>query len=114
MSSRNFLSKFLYLLLLSASACGAPVESVALRGLDKYTSKVLNMNVPVGSKVKFGSLEIQVLQADCNPPELRPECKARLRILEKGQELFKDWMFASDPAVSALEHRVYDVWVVVP
>ena len=26
--------------------------------------------------------------------------------------LFTGWMFASSPAVSALEHPVYDVWVV--
>ncbi|MFT5180431.1 MAG: hypothetical protein ACI8S3_000304, partial [Alphaproteobacteria bacterium] len=26
--------------------------------------------------------------------------------------LFSGWMFASSPALSALEHAVYDVWVV--
>jgi hypothetical protein len=108
----RWIQKLLCLLLVSGALSGAPVQSITLRGLDKYTSKVFNMNMPVGSKVKFGSLEIQVLQADCNPPELRPECKARLRISEKGQELFNNWMFASDPAVSALEHKVYDVWVI--
>ena len=89
-----------------------PVQSITLRGLDKITAKVFKMDVPVGAHAKFGSLDIQVLQADCNPPELRPECKARLRISEKGKEVFQGWMSASDPAVCALEHPVYDVWVV--
>ena len=26
--------------------------------------------------------------------------------------LFSGWMFASSPALSALEHPVYDVWVI--
>jgi hypothetical protein len=108
----QWIQKLLCVLLISGTLFGSPVQSITLRGLDKVTAKVFKMNVRVGSKVKFGSLEIQVLQADCNPPELRPECKGRLRISEKGQELFNNWMFASDPAVSALEHSGYDVWVV--
>jgi hypothetical protein len=27
-------------------------------------------------------------------------------------DLFAGWMFASSPAVSALEHPVYDIWVI--
>ena len=30
---------------------------------------------------------------------------------ERPVRLFSGWMFASSPAVSALEHPVYDVWV---
>ena len=32
--------------------------------------------------------------------------------LADGQTVFSGWMFASSPALSALEHPVYDVWVV--
>jgi hypothetical protein len=28
------------------------------------------------------------------------------------EALFSGWMFASSPALSALEHPVYDVWVI--
>lgn len=100
------------LFVVSALSYAAPVSSIALRGLNKTTAKVFQMNVPVGKRVKFGSLEIEVLQADCNPPETRPECKAHLRITEQNKELFHGWMFASDPAVCALEHPGYDVWVI--
>ncbi|MEE9208857.1 MAG: DUF2155 domain-containing protein, partial [Kiloniellales bacterium] len=27
-------------------------------------------------------------------------------------QVFSGWMFASSPAVSAMEHPVYDVWVI--
>ena len=30
----------------------------------------------------------------------------------KGQSIFSGWMFASSPALSALEHPIYDVWVI--
>ena len=106
------LRKLACLLVVALVSGAEPVQSIKLRGLDKNTARVFKMDVPVGAAVNFGSLEIKVLQADCNPPELRPECKARLKISEKEEELFNDWMFASDPAVSALEHPVYDVWVV--
>lgn len=109
----TWIKKLVCFLLISGALTATPVDSVTLRGLDKITAKVFKMSVAVGTQVKFGSLDIQVLQADCNPPERRPECKVRLRILEKGKELFQGWMFASDPAVHALEHPVYDVWVVV-
>ena len=31
---------------------------------------------------------------------------------ERPVRLFSGWMFASSPALSALEHPVYDVWVI--
>ena len=31
---------------------------------------------------------------------------------ESPVRLFTGWMFASSPALSALEHPVYDVWVI--
>jgi hypothetical protein len=31
---------------------------------------------------------------------------------EEGTRLFSGWMFASNPALNALDHPVYDVWVI--
>ncbi|MHA7873299.1 MAG: DUF2155 domain-containing protein, partial [Hyphococcus sp.] len=30
----------------------------------------------------------------------------------EGVNIFRGWMFASSPALNALEHPVYDVWVI--
>src|SRR3546814_9274341 len=54
---------------------------------------------------------------DKKPPEEPPESTAFLEIVDVRPdaptvELFTGWMFASSPAISALEHPVYDVWVV--
>ncbi|KCZ83625.1 hypothetical protein HAD_13524 [Hyphomonas adhaerens MHS-3] len=33
-------------------------------------------------------------------------------VSEENPELFSGWMFASSPGLSALEHPVYDIWVI--
>ena len=33
-------------------------------------------------------------------------------VSEENPELFSGWMYASSPGLSALEHPVYDVWVI--
>ena len=53
---------------------------------------------------------------DKRPPEETPESASFLEIYEQreGQspvQIFAGWMFASSPGLNALEHPVYDVWV---
>ncbi len=94
------------------------VERVAiLQGLDKITARVSVINAPVGTQVRLGALEIIVRRCDKRPPTETPEITAYLEIRENRQEeeavqLFSGWMFASSPAASAMEHPVYDLWVV--
>jgi hypothetical protein len=91
-------------------------EPVALlEGLDKITARVSKFEAPVGASVRFGTLSIRVRDCEKNPPEEAPESAAFLEIDEmrpgedKARRLFSGWMFASSPALSALEHPVYDV-----
>ncbi|MFN5173455.1 MAG: DUF2155 domain-containing protein [Holosporaceae bacterium] len=84
--------------------------------LDKVTARVKKLSATVDDPIHFGTLEITALDCRKNPPEDRPEAAAFLQIREarKGEEsitLFSGWMFASSPAVSALEHPVYDIVV---
>ena len=71
-------------------------------------------NAPVGQTVRFGTLSVIVRDCRRSPPEERPENAAFVEIYENrpGEEkerLFSGWMFSSSPALSALEHPVYDV-----
>jgi hypothetical protein len=99
------------------SALGAETisEPVALlQGLDKITARVSKFEAPVGAPVQFGTLLIRVRDCEKNPPEETPESAAFLEIDEvrPGEvnlRVFSGWMFASSPALSALEHPVYDV-----
>ena len=91
-------------------------ELVALlQGLDKITARVSKFEAPVGAPVRFGTLSIRVRDCEKNPPEEAPESAAFIEVDEmrpgddKARRLFSGWMFASSPALSALEHPVYDV-----
>lgn len=91
-------------------------EMATLQGLDKVTARVSEFQAPVGRTVRFGSLEIVVRHCDKRPPEETPESAAFLDVWEvrpgePAQTVFRGWMFASSPALSAMEHPVYDVWV---
>jgi hypothetical protein len=85
-----------------------------LQGLDKTTARISQFDAPVGSEVHFGTLTILVRSCQRSPPEATPENAAFLEIYEARpgepkQKLFGGWMFSSSPALSALEHPVYDV-----
>ena len=82
-------------LLLAAAPAGATsMDEAKLQGLDKITARVSTIEAPVGQPVVFGALEITVRKVN-----------------EEPKTVFSGWMFASSPAVSALEHPVYDIWV---
>jgi hypothetical protein len=90
---------------------------VVLRGLDKVTGRAIDINAPAGVAVKFGTLIMTSRYCYTVPPEEPPETTAFLQIEEAkrgepAKQLFSGWMFASTPALNALEHSVYDVWVI--
>ena len=87
-----------------------------MQGLDKVTARVSTFEVPLGGIAKFGALNIKLYHCDKTPPEEAPESVAFIEVIEekRGEEpvgLFSGWMFASSPALSSIEHPVYDVWI---
>jgi hypothetical protein len=98
----------------AASAAMIPEPMAVLQGLDKISARTSKIEAPVGSTVHFGTLSIEVRDCEQNPPEDSPENAAFLQIYETppGEDtkrLFSGWMFSSSPALSELEHPVYDV-----
>jgi len=88
-----------------------------LRALDKVTAHVEQLDVPINQPLKFGRLIITVRTCRTTPPEEAPESAAYLEVSEfkageKDNPIFTGWMFASSPALSALEHPVYDIWLI--
>jgi len=95
-----------------------PTNVVAvLQGLDKITARVSRFDAPIDRPVHFGTLVITVRACVKRPPEEPPETAAFLEIDEvradansaATKRVFSGWMFASSPAISALEDPVYDV-----
>jgi hypothetical protein len=93
-----------------------PMKFVVLRGLDKITAHVSTFTAPIDQTVNFGALQITARSCDKRPPEEVPESAAFLEVVEARpgeapQKLFSGWMFASTPALSAMENPIYDLWV---
>lgn len=89
---------------------------VALRAANKVTGLTQDILVETGMPRRFGGIEISAFSCTKAPPVDLPESTAFLQIDELTSEgerarLFSGWMFASSPALNALEHPVYDVWV---
>lgn len=103
-------------LLAGAVACQA--EEVAdapgaiLRGLDKMSSQITDLSIKNGDTVTFGTLSVSV--SDCRYPANDPAANAYAHVMisdATGATDFDGWMIASSPALSALDHPRYDVWV---
>jgi hypothetical protein len=107
--------------LLVAAVAPVRADTVAvLQGLDKITARISKFDAPVGKAVHFGRLVITVQACVKHPPEEEPESAAFLQIDEMGQgennamvaqPVFSGWMFASSPALSAMENPIYDIGV---
>ena len=110
-------------------------DTATLRALDKITGRSTDIEVKVGEPVVFGSLKVELQVCYQTPPEEAPESAAFLKIAstqpvavetmeapvdaedvetvsDENPELFSGWMYASSPGLSALEHPVYDIWVI--
>ena len=91
-------------------------ETARLQALDKITARISTLKVPIDTPILFGTLSVTVRRCAYHPPEEPPEDVAFLQIVDNGydstaspREVFGGWMFSSSPAVSAMEHPVYDI-----
>lgn len=93
-----------------------PFPVVELRSLDKITGRTSTFQTDVGATLQYGNIYIKVQACRKRPPIEQPESAAFLQVWEvtssgKSEWIFSGWMFASSPALSALDHPIYDVWV---
>lgn len=94
-----------------------PQPFVSLQALNKITARVSELQARVGESARFGALLIEPQTCMVTPPTEAPESAAFLQIKEilpgsaEERGVFSGWMFASSPGLSAMDHPVYDVWV---
>ena len=89
-----------------------------LAGLDKITGRITRFDVYIDETVLFGALEITP-RACYNRPanDTLQRTSAFLEVDQRSldgtaKRLFTGWMFADSPALNAVDHPVYDVWLV--
>ena len=86
-----------------------------LQALDKITARISTFEVPVGAAWFYGTLELTINRCAFHPPEEPPENAAFITVRDRGydglapKQVFSGWIFSSSPAISALEHPVYDL-----
>ena len=91
----------------------ADSDAGILRWLDKLTGETADIELVLGQEAVSGRLSIR-LDA-CRYPADNPtsDAEAHLTIRDESvaDPVFDGWMVASSPALSALDHPRYDVWV---
>ena len=99
-----------------AVAIAADRSVAVLQALDKVVARTSEVEAPLDRPVQFGTLRIVARACHAAPPEEPPENAAFLEIDEvdhtgRATRLYSGWMFSSTPGLAALEHPVYDIWV---
>ena len=97
-------------------AAAAERQIAVLQALDKVVARTSKLEAPLDRPIRFGTLRIVVRACHAAPPEEPPENAAFLEIDEvhhdeRAARLYTGWMFSSTPGLAALEHPVYDIWV---
>ena len=109
---------FAVIMLLLAMPVAAQDDAISgkgalIRGLDKLNGQVVDVEIFSGAMAAVFGLDVAL--ADCRYPADNPtgDAFAFLTIREKAAQdiRFQGWMIASAPALSALDHSRYDVWV---
>ena len=109
------LTLFIFLFISKITFASQWIEGnrVVIQGLDKITARIKTFEVNVSQTYKFGVLDIFVERCVFSKPIFKPESLAYIKINDNSDRLsevkFKGWMFASSPALNALENSVYDI-----
>ncbi len=88
-------------------------DQADLRVLDKVTGAVTDVTLPVGTAKTIGLLSLSL--QECRAPRANPNGDAYALLVIKYRDdaapAFQGWMIASAPALNAMDHPRYDVWV---
>ncbi len=89
-------------------------QAALLRGLDTITGSARNVAVAVGKSTKFGRLTIQLHACRYWPENPSTHSFAFVEVIEDedASPIFKAWLIAASPAISAMEHPRYDIWLI--
>jgi len=101
---------------LPAGATEIPTNAALMQAMDKVTGRVNKITVPVKSKITFGDFSLVLRACKKRPAEETPENFAFIDVTDKsfGAEeynIFRGWIVSSTPGISAIEHPIYDVWL---
>ncbi len=86
---------------------------VVLRWVDKITTETGDIEIANASAARIGRMRVEL--GECRYPagNLAGDAFAFLTVHpeEDAPPIFSGWMMASSPALNAVEHQRYDIWV---
>jgi hypothetical protein len=103
---------------------GMPVAAQAIQnpiavfaGLDKITGRITTFEIPVNEVRRFGALNVYPRVCNSRPPTEEPKTTSFVQVDENlinggTRRIFSGWMLAESPGLNAVEHPVYDVWLI--
>ena len=98
----------------ASSVRAVEARGAELRGLDKVSGEVVDMDLAIGDTARLGKIAVRL--GACRYPEDNQagEAFAWVEVTDprRADPLFEGWMSASSPALNALDHARYDVWVI--
>ena len=91
-----------------------PVAEFA--GIDKITGRITSFDVYIDETVQFGALQVTPKVCYSRDETEAQKIDAFIEVDEitldrKIRRIFSGWMFADSPALNAVEHAIYDVWL---
>jgi len=106
-------------LMLAVPASAETIANKVARfsGLDKITGRITPFDVYIDETVQFGALQITPRACYTRPPTETERTSVFVEVDQvslKGtmSRIFTGWMFADSPALNAIDHPVYDIWLV--
>lgn len=86
-------------------------------GLDKISGRIIRFDVAMNETVQFGALQVTPRACYTRPATETQNTMAFVEVDEitlksEIRRIFSGWMFASSPGLNAVEHSIYDVWLI--
>ena len=108
---------FFFIFIFSTFYSNISDSTTILGALNKVSGKISKIKIEDNNETYFGTLKIIVKTCKESLPEDPPENSAFIQIWDKKidqeeKKIFSGWMFSSSPSISAVDHAVYDVWVI--
>ncbi|MBN9311235.1 MAG: DUF2155 domain-containing protein [Devosia sp.] len=115
---RKGLAAFVAILALISPALAETIANPVAQfsGLDKITGRITTFDVYVNETVQFGALQITPRACYTRPPTETQRTSVfvevdQVNLSGKIERIFTGWMFADSPALNAIDHAVYDIWL---
>ena len=86
-------------------------------GLDKITGRIFPFEAAIDETVQFGALQVTPRACYTRAPTEPQNTTGFIEVDEitlegKMRRIFSGWMFAASPGLNAVEHAIYDAWLV--